>query len=100
MQSAGARVVRDRVTAVRARGGRVCGVQLAGGGAGTIDGGAVVVAPGCWSGGIDGLPDSGGDAGRPVKGQLLRLRVPAGMPPAISPTGPAAGQGRDGDPGP
>jgi glycine oxidase len=96
MRSAGARVVRDRVTAVRARGGRVCGVQLAGsGGADTIDGGAVVVAAGCWSGGIDGLPDAVRDAVRPVKGQLLRLRVPAGMPPVISHTVRAAVQGRD-----
>ncbi len=96
MRSAGARVVRDRVTAVRARGGRVCGVQLAGGsGADTIDGGAVVVAAGCWSGGIDGLPDAVRDAVRPVKGQLLRLRLPVGMPPVISHTVRAAVQGRD-----
>jgi glycine oxidase len=42
---------------------------------------AVVVAAGCWSGGIEGLaPDA--VAVRPVKGQILRLRGPAGQSPA------------------
>jgi glycine oxidase len=95
MRAAGVRAVRDRVVGVRTAGGRACGVQLAGGGADAIDGAAVVVAAGCWSGGIAGLPDAVRDAVRPVKGQLLRLRVPAGMPPVLSHTVRATVRGRD-----
>jgi glycine oxidase len=96
MRAAGVRVVRDRAVEVRARDGRVCGVRLAGGSeTGTIDAGAVVVAAGCWSGGLAGLPDALRAAVRPVKGQLLRLRVPAGMPPVISHTVRATVRGTD-----
>ncbi len=38
----------------------------------------VVVAMGAWSGGLAGLPDGAGVAVRPVKGQIMRLRDPAG----------------------
>lgn len=38
----------------------------------------VVVAMGAWSGGLEGLPDGAGVAVRPVKGQIMRLRDPAG----------------------
>jgi len=96
MRAAGVRAVRDRVVAVRARDGRACGVRLAGGsGIDTVDGAAVVVAAGCWSGGVAGLPDALHAAVRPVKGQLLRLRMPAGMPPVISHTVRATVCGRD-----
>ena len=86
MGAAGARVVRGRVTEVRSAGERVTGVRLADGEAGTVDGGAVVVAAGCWSGAIKGLPAALRQAVRPVKGQLLRLRAPAGIPPVLSHT--------------
>jgi glycine oxidase len=86
MRAAGVRVVRGRVSEVRAAGGRVSGVQLAGGETGTVGGDAVVVAAGCWSGAIKGLPEGLRDGVRPVKGQLLRLRMPAGMPPVLSRT--------------
>lgn len=39
--------------------------------------GAVVIAAGCWSGRIEGLPPEVGSGVRPVKGQLLHL---AGLP--------------------
>lgn len=65
---------RDRVTALRRH-----EVILAGGERERAD--AVVVAAGCWSGTIEGLaPDV--LAVRPVKGQVLRLRGPAGQSPA------------------
>jgi glycine oxidase len=90
--AAGVAFIKGRVTAVRTGAdGAVAGVRLAAGGAGSatvhasgtgeIDSGAVVVAAGCWSAGIEGLPDAVRAAVRPVKGQLLRLRHPAGMPP-------------------
>ena len=84
MRAAGVRTVRDRVVAVRARDGAACGVRLAGAsGTDAADCAAVVVAAGCWSGGIAGLPDPLRSVIRPVKGQLLRLRLPAGMPPVL-----------------
>jgi glycine oxidase len=92
-RSAKVRFVRDRVLAVRARDGRACGARLADGG--DIDAAQVVVAAGCWSGGIAGLPDPLRSAVRPVKGQLLRLRHPAGFPAVISHTIRATVQGRD-----
>ncbi|HEX4116463.1 MAG TPA: FAD-dependent oxidoreductase [Solirubrobacteraceae bacterium] len=38
----------------------------------------VVVAMGAWSGGLAGLPDGAGVPVRPIKGQIMRLRDPAG----------------------
>jgi glycine oxidase len=87
MRAAGARTVRDRVVEVRARDGTACGVRLAGAsGTDTADCAAVVVAAGCWSAGVAGLPDPLRSAIRPVKGQLLRLRLPDGMPPVLGHT--------------
>ena len=53
--------------------GRVTGVGLAGGE--VVRAAAVVAAAGAWCGAIEGLPRI---ALRPVKGQILRLRDPAG----------------------
>jgi glycine oxidase len=47
-------------------------------GVGDIRAGDVVVAAGAWSGEIAGLPDGAGVQVRPVKGQIMRLRDPAG----------------------
>jgi glycine oxidase len=44
----------------------------------TIYASDVVVAMGAWSGGLTGLPDGAGVSVRPVKGQIMRLRDPAG----------------------
>jgi glycine oxidase len=96
MRAAGARSVSGRVAEVRARDGRACGVRLAEGSAmGAVDAAAVVVAAGYASGGIGGLPDVLRAAVRPVKGQLLRLRLPAGMPPVLSRTVRATVRGAD-----
>jgi len=103
--SAGVRVVRDRVTAVLTAGGadgadgaggadaRVRGVALAEGG--EIGSGRVVVAAGSWSGAVRGLPAGLRSAVRPVKGQLLRLRHPDGMPPVLTHTIRATVRGAD-----
>src|SRR5689334_14177226 len=84
MTAAGARIVPGRVREVRFRDGRARGVGLADGG--EIDSGQVVVAAGCWSGSVGGLPPGLRTVVRPVKGQLLRLRHPAGIPPVLSHT--------------
>ena len=91
--SAKVRSVRDRVLAVRIGDGQTRGVRLADGG--EIDAPAVVVAAGCWSGAVDGLPDALRSVVRPVKGQLLRLRHPAGVPPVINHTIRAIVRGTD-----
>jgi len=92
-RSAKVRCVRDRVLEVRARDGQARGVRLAGGG--DVDAARVVVAAGCWSGAVGGLPDALRTVVRPVKGQLLRLRHPAGVPPVISHTIRAIVRGTD-----
>jgi len=92
-RSAKVRSVRDRVLEVRVRDGQARGVRLAGGG--DIDAARVVVAAGCWSGAIGGLPGALRGVVRPVKGQLLRLRHPDGVPPVISHTIRAIVRGTD-----
>lgn len=53
-------------------GDRIAGVVLTTGE--EIAAPGVVLAAGCWSGGIAGVPQEVADAVRPVKGQILRLR--------------------------
>jgi len=81
------------VTEVLTRDGRARGVRLGDGG--EIDSAWVVVAAGCASSAVAGLPEQVRAAVRPVKGQLLRLRHPDGMPPVISRTIRAMVRGAD-----
>ena len=90
---AGVRIVRDRVSEVLTGDGQVRGVRLADGG--DIASAVVVVAAGSASGMIGGLPGVLRTVVRPVKGQLLRLRHPAGMPPVITHTIRATVRGAD-----
>jgi glycine oxidase len=79
-----ARVELDTPSGAHARDdGRVTGVTLADAPYGAHGGERllaehVVLAAGPWSGQIDGLPDGARVPVRPVKGQILRLRDPAG----------------------
>jgi glycine oxidase len=57
---------------------RAAGVRLESGELVLAD--AVVLAAGCWSSSIPGLPPGVVPSVRPVKGQLLHLRGPAGSP--------------------
>jgi glycine oxidase len=57
-------------------GRRATGVQLEDGE--TLSAGALVLAAGPWSGELAGLPEDARVPVRPVKGQILRLRDPAG----------------------
>jgi glycine oxidase len=90
---AGVRVVRGWVTGTRSEGGQVRGVQLADGN--DIGCAVAVIAAGHASGGIAGVPGAVGNALRPVKGQLLRLRHPDGMPPVLGHTVRATVRGMD-----
>lgn len=67
-------LVAGEAAEITANGGRAAGVVLAGGD--TMACGAVVVAAGCWSASIPGVPPAAVPV-RPVKGQLLYLSGPA-----------------------
>jgi len=75
---AGVRLVQGRVAELAVDGDRVTGVVLAGGT--RLPAGTVVLAAGCWSGGLGGLTAEALPPVRPVKGQLLYLRGPADEP--------------------
>ncbi len=80
----GVEVRRQRATGLaQGRDGRVVGVQVAGGE--LLSTGTVVLAAGCWSGDLAGLPP-GSVPVRPVKGQILRLRVPPALRGALTRT--------------
>ncbi|WP_017591122.1 glycine oxidase ThiO [Nocardiopsis potens] len=80
----GADFVADRAAEVLCEGGRVRGVRTAGGA--EVRAEQVVLAAGVWTPSIGGLPDGLIPPVRPVKGQLLRLRTPAGEEPIVSRT--------------
>jgi glycine oxidase len=75
---AGVALLAGRATELLVDGERVVGVRLAGGE--RLAGGTVVLAAGCWSGGLRGLAPGLLPGVRPVKGQLLHLRGPASEP--------------------
>jgi glycine oxidase len=64
------------VTGLVTEGGAAAGVTLRGGE--ELQAGVVVLAVGAWSGALPGLPEHAAVPVRPVKGQILRLRDPAG----------------------
>lgn len=66
------------VSEVVVEGGRARGVRLGQGG--EVSASQVVVAAGCWSGSVGGIPAEVSESIRPVKGQILRLR-PRGNEP-------------------
>ncbi|HEV8372673.1 MAG TPA: glycine oxidase ThiO [Actinomycetota bacterium] len=75
---AGVALLAGRAAELLVDGERVVGVRLAGGE--RLAGGTVVLAAGCWSGGLRGLAPGLLPGVRPVKGQLLHLRGPASEP--------------------
>lgn len=79
---AGARLVEASVARIDVVDDRAHGVTTAAGD--TLTAGTVVLAAGAHSGRIAGLPDHARPRVHPVKGQTLRLRMPAAaMPPLI-----------------
>ena len=73
---AGVAHVAERVAGVLHEAGRVTGVRLTSGA--EVRANEVVLAAGCWSGDLGGLPPEVAVPVRPVKGQLLVLRAPDG----------------------
>jgi glycine oxidase len=86
-EGVGVRLLRDEVVRVDVSADRARGVRLAGGTSVAAD--RVVLAAGCRSGGVGGLPPDATPPVRPVKGQLLHLRGPLsadGRPPLATRT--------------
>jgi glycine oxidase len=83
-ERAGAVVVRRSAAAVTTRADRVTGVRLDDGT--ELATGAVVLAAGARCGDLDGVPGEALPPVRPVKGQVLRLRVPPAYRPFLSRT--------------
>jgi glycine oxidase len=77
-ERAGVIVHRRRAVALRLDAEQATGVTLSDGG--VLDAGNVVLAAGCWSGALNGVPAAARPPVRPVKGQILRLHGPADPP--------------------
>jgi glycine oxidase len=71
---AGVAFVEDRAVGANVNAGRVVGVELSAGG--TVAAGAVVLCAGFESGALGGVTPDALPPVRPVKGQIIRLRVP------------------------
>src|SRR5882757_3600521 len=80
----GVTLLRTAAARIRRAGDRVTGALLADGT--EVTAGRTVLAAGSESGRIDGLPEEVLPPVRPVKGQILRLRVPATHAPFLSRT--------------
>ncbi len=80
---AGAELRRDRAAALELEARPAPAVRLAGGA--VLQAATVVLAAGCWTGAVEGLPPGAVPAVRPVKGQILRLR-PSGAVPVLTHT--------------
>ena len=78
---AGVAIVRQLVTEVAVTNGAATGVVLSDGT--QIDTDQVVLAGGCWSGQIAGIPAEALPPVRPIKGQILRLSVPESSRPFL-----------------
>jgi glycine oxidase len=78
----GVQLVRQRVAEVITSGTTALGVRLENGD--TLQAGQVVAAAGPWSAQLDGVPEELRPPVRPVKGEILRLRVPESYRPALN----------------
>jgi glycine oxidase len=77
-ERAGVRLLAGRASGLRLDGERVTGVTVAG--EASLAAATVVLAAGCWSRELGGVPTELLPPVRPVKGQLLQLRGPAADP--------------------
>ncbi|MGH8998020.1 MAG: glycine oxidase ThiO, partial [Acidimicrobiia bacterium] len=91
-ERAGVRLVRQRAAHLDITGGRAVGVTLASGEA--VRSGVVVLAAGCWSATLPGLPAEVRPPVRPVKGQILRLAPTDPLAPRLGCTVRALRRGR------
>jgi glycine oxidase len=76
--NSGALILRRRVEEIVVEGGRARGVILEGGM--RLEAGHVVLAAGCYSAGLGGIPHEALPPVRPVKGQLLIASIPENTP--------------------
>ncbi|GAA0499878.1 glycine oxidase ThiO [Streptomyces olivaceiscleroticus] len=83
-ERAGVAFVRERAERLTVADGRATGVELADGT--PLPAGQVVLAAGSFSGLLAGVPEHVRPPVRPVKGQVLRLRIPAAYGPFLSRT--------------
>ncbi|MFI9272464.1 glycine oxidase ThiO [Kitasatospora sp. NPDC052896] len=81
-ERAGVRLHRDRAAELLVTAGRAVGVRLPDGSA--LTAGRLVLAAGPYSHRLAGLPEGVLPAIRPVKGQILRLRIPGPYAPFLS----------------
>jgi glycine oxidase len=87
----GVRLVRQRVSRVITSGTTAVGVQLDNGD--TVRAAHVIAAAGPWSSQLEGIPQELRAPVRPVKGEVLRLRVPEAYRPALRHTVRATARG-------
>jgi glycine oxidase len=78
VDAVGVEMIAEPVNAVNISGGRATGVTLAGGR--EVRAGNVVVATGCWTSKLAGVPEGVLPPVRPVKGHILRLKGPRSRP--------------------
>jgi glycine oxidase len=91
VELSGVQLIRQRVARVITSGTTATGVLLDNGE--TVDAGQIVVAAGPWSSQLDGVPEELRAPVRPVKGEVLRLRVPEAYRPALQHTVRATARG-------
>jgi len=87
----GVRLIRQRVTRILTTGTTATGVQLESGD--TITAPQIVAAAGPWSAQLEGIPQELLPPVRPLKGEILRLRVPEAYRPALHHTVRATARG-------
>ncbi len=90
-ERAGVTLVRQRVARLRVERDRATGVVLEDGTA--LDADTVLVAAGPWSAQLDGVPEDLRPPVRPVKGEIVRLQVPAAYRPVLNHTVRATARG-------
>jgi glycine oxidase len=78
----GVDLVRQQAAELVVEHGTAAGVRLADGT--VMRAASIVLAAGCWSGSLAGLPQEVTPPVRPVKGQILRLQVPEAYAPFLS----------------
>lgn len=87
----GVRMIRQRVARVVVEGNTAVGVELDDGT--SIRAGHIVAAGGPWSAQLEGIPQELRPPVRPVKGEILRLRVPEAYRPVLHHTVRATARG-------
>ena len=91
VELSGVELIRRRVTRVITSGTTAVGVELDNGD--TVHAGQIIAAAGPWTSQLGGIPEELRPPVRPVKGEVLRLRVPEAYRPALHHTVRATARG-------